>query len=562
MSAGPNTPTEDPQTAPGSARLLDAIERIGNALPHPTTLFLIGALGVLLLSQLAASLDWSVDRAVSREVRIPVVDARGEPVRDPASGEWITTVAIDPSTGLARRELATEPIRARSLLSSEGLFWVLQSMVGNFVNFPPLGVVLVGMLGIGLAERTGFIAALLKALLLAVPPALLTPAVILVGVMSSMGLDAGYVVLPPVAAALFQAVGRSPLVGLAAVFAGVSAGFGANLFITSLDPMLAGFTQASAQLLDPGYRVAATANLWFMMVSTVVLTGVGWAVTARWVEPRFRGKPPEEGGAVPISSEELRAQGLDETERRGLRVAGFAVAIALGVAAAARFVPGAPLHGLEGHFPRWIVVIVPLLFLGFLIPGLAYGYRTGVLRNDRDVARMLGETMASMGPYIVLAFFAGQFIAYFQHSGLGEMLAIAGGQALARLALPGPLLMVGFVGVVFVANLFMGSMSAKYAIFAPVFVPMFMQAGISPELTQAAYRVGDSVSNVITPLNPYVVIILVFMQRYVPRSGIGTLVSLMLPYALSFAAVWSLMLVLWILTGIELGPAGPLHYTP
>ena len=168
----------------------------------------------------------------------------------------------------------------------------------------------------------------------------------------------------------------------------------------------------------------------------------------------------------------------------------------------------------------------------------------------------------AIDPYIVLAFFAGQFIAYFQHSGLGEMLAIAGGQALARLALPGPLLMVGFVGVVFVANLFMGSMSAKYAIFAPVFVPMFMQAGISPELTQAAYRVGDSVSNVITPLNPYVVIILVFMQRYVPRSGIGTLVSLMLPYALAFTVIWSVMLVLWMLAGVELGPAGPLHYTP
>ncbi len=562
MSAGPGAAAGKPPPAAGSVRLLDAIERIGNALPDPTTLFLIGALLVLLLSQLAASLDWTVQRAVSREVRVPVVDAQGEAVRDPANGEVITTVAIDPSTGLARRELASEPLRARSLLSADGLFWVLESMVRNFVNFPPLGVVLVGMLGIGLAERTGFIAAMLKALLLAVPRAWLTPAVILVGVISSMGLDAGYVVLPPVAAALFRAVGRSPLAGLAAVFAGVSAGFSANLFITSLDPMLAGFSQAGAQLLDADYRVAATANLWFMIASTVLLTAVGWGVTARWVEPRFQGKAPEEGGATPISAEELRAQGLDETQKRGLRAAGVAVAIALALGLAARFIPGAPLHGSDGYFPRWIAAIVPLLFLGFLIPGLAYGFRTGALHGDRDVARVLGETMASMGPYIVLAFFAGQFIAYFQHSGLGEMLAISGGQALARMGLPGPLLMLGFIGVVCVSNLFMGSMSAKYALFAPVFVPMFMQTGISPELTQVAYRVGDSVTNVITPLNPYVVIILVFMQRYMPRSGIGTLVALMLPYALAFGVVWSVMLVLWMLSGFELGPGGPLHYTP
>ena len=196
------------------------------------------------------------------------------------------------------------------------------------------------------------------------------------------------------------------------------------------------------------------------------------------------------------------------------------------------------------------------------MPGLVYGFTTGAIRSDKDVAKLLGETMAGMGPYIVLAFFAAQFIAYFAHSGLGEMLALTGGQLLARARLPDASLMVGFVGVVMLANLFIGSMSAKYAFFAPVFVPMFMQVGISPELTQAAYRVGDSVSNVITPLNPYVVILLVFMQRYVPRAGIGTLVALMLPYALVFATVWTLLLVLWMGAGFELGPAGPLRYAP
>jgi aminobenzoyl-glutamate transport protein len=207
-------------------------------------------------------------------------------------------------------------------------------------------------------------------------------------------------------------------------------------------------------------------------------------------------------------------------------------------------------------------VIVPLLFFGFLLPGVVYGVATGSVRSDKDAAGILAQTMAGMGPYIVLAFFAAQFIEYFRHSGLGEMLAISGGQALTRAQLPPTLLMAAFVGVVMIGNLFIGSMSAKYAFFAPVFVPMFMQVGISAELTQAAYRVGDSVSNVITPLNPYVVIILVFMQRYVPRAGIGTLVALMLPYAIVFGLTWTALLVLWMLSGAPLGPGGPLTYAP
>jgi len=547
---------------PRGMRLLDAIERIGNGLPDPATLFAIGAALVMVLSQVAVSLDWTVTKTISREVREAVLDADGHPLSDPSTGEALTRALLDPTTGQVQRELATVPVRATSLLSGEGIYWALSTLVKNFTDFPPLGVVLVGMLGIGLAEKTGFIGALLKATLLAVPPALLTPTIIFVGVMSSMGLDAGYVVLPPVAAALYQSVGRSPLVGLAAVFAGVSAGFGANLFITSLDPLLATFTSASAQILDPGYVVAATSNWWFMIASTVLLTGVGWAVTAWWVEPRFAGKPPELGGATPRDADGLSSQQLTADEKRGLVIAVAVAVAAVAVFTLATLLPGAPLHGLDGAFPRWVRVIVPLLFFGFLLPGLAYGVATGRLRNDKDVARMMADTMAGMGPYIVLAFFAAQFIAWFAHSGLGEMLAISGGRALAQARLPDPLLMQGFVVVVIIGNLFIGSMSAKYAFFAPVFVPMFMQVGISPELTQVAYRVGDSVSNVITPLNPYMVILLVFMQRHMARAGIGTLVALMLPYAVTFAVVWSLMLALWMATGAPLGPAGPLVYDP
>jgi aminobenzoyl-glutamate transport protein len=541
-------------------RWLDRIERIGNALPHPATLFLIGALGVMALSQVAAVQGWTVEKTLSVEVRVPLLDGEGQPIADPATGEPLTRPELD-ARGEPTRELVAVPVRATGLLSSDGLYWCLKSLVDNFKNFPPLAIVLVGMLGIGLAERSGFIAALLRASLQRVRPGLLTPATFLVGVLSSVALDAGYVVLPPVAAALYHAAGRSPLAGLAAVFAGVSAGFSANLFITGLEPILAGFSESGAHVLDPTYQVAATSNWWFLIASTLVLTATGWAVTAGYVEPRLAGRPDDEGGP-PASADDSGARALTGDERRGLLAGGATAAAVLAAILAATWLPGAPLAGDDGRFPRWVAAIVPLLFLGFFLPGLAYGLAAKSLRSDRDVAKILGETMASMGPYVVLAFFAAQFIEYFRHSGLGEMMAIAGGRTLARAALPEPLLVAAFIGLVGVANLFIGSMSAKYAFFAPIFVPMFMQVGISPELTQAAYRVGDSVTNIVTPLNPYVVIILVFMQRYMPRAGVGTLIALMLPYTICFAVVWTVLLVVWILLGIDLGPAGPLIYRP
>ncbi len=503
--------------------LLDRIERAGNALPDPATLFLGGAILVMAFSHIAVAADWEVTKSVTRD------------------GQQVV-----------------ETVRAQSLLTADGAYWALESLVTNFKDFPPLAIVLVGMLGIGLADKTGFIAALLKAMLLAVPSRALTPTVFFVGVLSSMGLDAGYVVLPPLAAALYAAVGRSPLAGLAAVFAGVSAGFSANLAVTSLDAILAGFSEAGAHIIDENYAVAATANLWFMMVSTFVLTGVGWAVTALWVEPRLATKPAEEGG--PVAATSASDQALTSNEKRGLRAGGIATLAMLAIYFAATWIPGAPLHGDDGRFPRWVAAIIPLIFLGFLVPGLVYGFTTGRLKNDRDVATVMGETMAGMGPYIVLAFFAAQFVAYFSYSGLGEMLAITGGQALASAALPAPVLMLAFIGVVMTGNLFIGSMSAKYAFFAPVFVPMFMAVGISPELTQAAYRVGDSITNIVTPLNPYMVILLVFLRQWVPKGGIGTLMALMVPYTIAFGVAWSALLVLWMALGIPLGPAGPQVY--
>ena len=556
------TSQNEPGDANGRRGWLDRIEALGNALPDPATLFALGALAVMLLSQVAVSLNWEVEKTVRQSVTASVPGSDGAPLIDPVSGAEVRIGVVDPASGVPLRQTVTVPVRARSLLTADGLYYALDHLVSAFVNFAPLGVVLVGMLGIGVAERSGFIAALLKQMMLAVPTSLLTPTIVFVGVMSSMGLDAGYVVLPPVAAALYQAAGRSPAAGLAAVFAGVAGGFGANLFVTSLDPLLAELSTEGASLLDSDYAVAANANLYFMIASTAMLTLVGWAVTARWVEPRFEGKSAEEGGPTPISEDELRAHALDAGEKRALARALGACGVGVVLLLVLVWTPGAPLHGVDGPFPRWVSAIVPLLFLGFLIPGIVYGAAVGVIRSDKDVAAMMSETISAMGSYIVLAFFAAQFIEWFRYSNLGEMLALAGGSALASAALPSGLLIVAFIGVVATGNLFIGSMSAKYAFFAPVFVPMLMATGISPELTQVAYRIGDSASNVITPLNPYMIIVLAFLRRYVPRSGIGTLVALMLPYTITFLVVWSAMLVVWMALGIPLGATGPLAYAP
>ncbi len=523
------------QPQESSSGILDRIERLGNALPDPVTLFIIGALLVMVLSQVADWSGWSVEKTISR------------------------TVVVD---GVEQVELTTETVEPVGLLTRDGLFWVIRSMVDNFMEFPPLGVVLVGMLGIGVAEKSGLIGALLKAFMQISPRSLLTPSLVFIGIMSSMALDAGYIVLPPIACALYKAVGRSPLVGLAAVFSGIGAGFSANLLVTGLDPLLAGFTTIGARVLDADYEVAPTCNWWFMIASTVVLTLLGWAVTHFLVEPRYERKSAAEGGPDPDAAIDLAHTRLTPDEKRGLRASALSVLACLLLLGLMVVPSWGPLHGTGERFSRWVEAIVPLIFIGFLVPGLVYGMVTREIRSDKDMARLMAKTMVDMAPYIVMAFFAAQFIAYFNSSRLGEMLAIVGGQALAASGLPKVLLLAAFILLVGVGNLFIGSASAKYAFLAPVFVPMFMAPGvnISPELTQAAYRVGDSATNIIAPLNPYIIVLIVFMQKYVPKAGIGTLVSLMLPYSVVFIVLWTMMLVIWVLLGLPLGPEGPLTY--
>lgn len=492
---------------------LARIERAGNRLPEPAVLFAAGLGVVLLVSHLVA---W-----------------------------WGVSVAR-PDSG--------EAIQARSLLTSDGLWWLISNLVENFVTFRPLGLVLVAMIGMGLAERSGLFSAAFRRAMHRLPPRLLTPGILVLGIL--LAADPGYIILPPLAAYLFALRGRPPLAGLAVAAAGVAAGFSANYIITYLDAMLAGLTETGARILAPEYTVAVTANWWFMAVSALVLPLVGWLVTARWVEPRLAAQGS--GSASRADASDASDEGL--SPQRGLRWAGAALLGVIAGLAALIAVPGAPLHGSGENAPRWMEALVPILLVVFAAPGLAYGLGAGTIRSDRDVGNMLNGSMEVMAPFIVLAFFASQMIAAFDYSRLGDMLAVVGGQGLAGLSLPPVLLMVGFVLVVMVGNLLMGSASAKYALLAPVFVPMFMQTGISPELTQAAYRVGDSVSNPICPLNPYLVVILTFMRRYKPDAGLGTLVAIQLPYTLAFAAVWLVLLAAWIAAGWPLGPGGPLFY--
>jgi len=493
-------------------RALDAIESVGNRLPDPVTIFAGLAVLALIASALAA--------------------AAGLNVAHPVSGEIIAAV---------------------NLLSRDGVQRILTGLVDNFTGFAPLGLVLTAMIGIGVAERSGLFAAVLRGLLLVMPPRALTPLVILLGMLSHTAADGGYVILVPLAPMLYAAVGRHPLAGIAAVFAGIGGGFSANLLLSPIDPMLAGITQESARFLDAGYTVVATANYFFMASSVILLTVIGTLVSVRVVEPRF--------GEWRSNDTSFAPEALCPAERRGMWAALVSLLVILALIASMVIPPWGPLRDPQtGSLAPFHQSIVGLLLVVFLVPGVAFGVASGRIRSDRDAARMMGETMSTMGSYIVMAFFAGQFIAFFRWSQLGTIVAIEGAAVLRSIGLTGPVLLIAFVLVTAAINMCMASASAKWAIMAPVFVPMFMALGWSPETTQAFYRVGDSVTNVVTPLNYYFPIIIAVAQRYVPRVGLGTLISAMLPYSVAFTLAWTALIVAWVMIGLPLGPGAPLTY--
>jgi aminobenzoyl-glutamate transport protein len=499
-------------------RFLDVVERIGNALPDPTTLFALLAGLVIVVSGIVAQFDLSV---------------------------------AHPATG--------EEIRAISLLNIEGLHRILTSLVANFTNFAPLGTVLVAMIGIGVAESSGLIGALMRLLVLNAPRFLLTPVVVLCGVLSNAASEVGYVLLVPLAALIFKAAGRHPVLGLAAAFAGVSGGYSANLVLGTIDPLLSGLSQEAARIVSPDYVVSPAANYYFMFVSTFLITGLGWWVTDRLVAPRLAataGNPPDVAHVDGPEESDI-AQPLTPAERRGLTFAGvtFAVMVALllwGLLPADGYLrevgTGSVLHS---PFLRGIVA---LIFVAGVALGIAYGIGAGTIRSDRDVIKGMSQTMSTLGGYMVLVFFAAQFVAFFNWTNLGLIFAVEGADALRSAGLHEVPLFVAFILLAAVINLAMGSASAKWALMAPIFVPMFMLLGHPPELTQAAYRVGDSVTNIISPMMSYFALIIAFVQRYIAKAGIGTLVSLMLPYSVVFLIGWLILFVIWLLLGWPMGP--------
>ncbi|WP_136249216.1 AbgT family transporter [Halomonas borealis] len=505
-------------------RFLDSVEWLGNLLPHPVTLFAVLCMVVVVASGIAGALDVSV---------------------------------ADP-----RPTNEGESIAVNSLLNADGLRLLLTELVNNFTSFAPLGTVLVAMLGVGVAEHSGLLSASMRALVLGRSPHIVTYALVFAGIMSNMAAELGYVVLIPLAAMIFHSLGRHPLAGLAAAFCGVSGGYSANLLIGTVDPLLSGITQEAAHLIDPSYTVGAEANWFFMIVSTFAVTLIGGLVTERIVEPKL-GTFDATYAEDDIDSQ--RMTGLSSDEKRALKGTGLAT-LAIVAVLAIMVVPESgilrdPETGAVSGSPflNGIVAIVAVS-LGLL--GFVYGRLAGSMHGDRDVVDAMAKSMSSLGLYIVLVFFAAQFVALFNWSNFGTVIAVAGADLLQTLGLKGPALFALFILLCAFVNLSLGSASAQWAVTAPVFVPMLMLMGYAPEVIQAAYRIGDSVTNLITPMMSYFGLIMAVAARYRKDLGIGTLVALMLPYTLFMLVGWSLLFFAWVfLFGLPVGPGSATHYS-
>ncbi|MCQ8878433.1 AbgT family transporter [Pseudoalteromonas shioyasakiensis] len=511
-------------------RFLATVEFLGNMLPHPITLFALFCVAIIVFSGIA---------------------------------DWFGLSAIDPRPiGSAGRD-PDGVIEVVSLLSAEGLQRIVTGLVTNFTSFAPLGTVLVALLGVSVAEHSGLLSAAMRGMVMGASKRLVTFMVVFAAILSNTASELGYVVLIPLAAMIFHSLGRHPLAGLAAAFAGVSGGYSANLLLGTIDPLLAGITTPAAQMIDPNYQVSTEANWYFMMISVLLIAVLGTLVTEKIVEPRLGKYNPDEASDDLPSSD---IQGLSAREKSGLKWAGFSLLL-IGLLLAWTIVPeGAILaHPETGGFQHspFSKGIVVFIFVTFAIPGFVYGRIVGTMKNDKDVINAMSKSMSSMGMYIVLVFFAAQFVAFFKWTNLGTILAINGAALLQALNLTGPEIFVLFILMCALVNLSLGSSSAQWAITAPIFVPMLMLIGYAPETIQAAYRIGDSVTNLITPMMSYFGLILAVATKYKKDMGIGTLVATMLPYSMIFFVGWVALFYLWVFVlGMPVGPGSPIYYTP
>ena len=497
-----------------------AIERVGNRLPDPVFIF-VWLIAILMVVSVLAAL--------------------------------IGLQAVHPVTD--------EPVRASSLLSGENLRRLVTDMPTTFTHFHPLGYVLVVMLGAGVAERTGLLGTAMRAGVQDAPKALLTPIVVAVGMIGNLAADAAYVVLIPLAGIIFAAAGRHPVAGIAAAFAGVSGGFSANLFPGQLDALLFGITAAGAEILDPEWQANIAGNWYLIMALFFVYLPVIWIVTDRFVEPRLGAWT---GGAVAGSDEAISGP-LTDTEKSGLWRAALAVLAVILVWVFLTVGPGTPLIDEnarpEARMTPFYQSLVAGFFLLFLVSGWVYGVTTGSIKSHRDLVAKMTESMADMGYYLVLAFVAAHFVAMFIWSNLGLILAIDGAEFLRWTNMPGPLLLAGLLILSGIINLFVGSASAKWALLAPILVPMLMLLNISPETATAAYRIGDSATNIITPLMVYFPLILIFCQRWDENFGIGSLMAVMIPYSIWLMITGVIIIVAWVGLDLPLGPGAGVEYS-
>jgi aminobenzoyl-glutamate transport protein len=499
--------TEPPMSTP-HASWLDRIETLGNKIPHPTLLFVYLSLSVVMLS-------WLLSTTGLNSVH-------------PVSGASVDVV---------------------NLVSRDGLQRILTEAVSNFIGFAPVGTVLVAMLGIGIAEQSGLLSTLMRGLVNAASPASLSFFVALTGVLSSLAADSGYVVLIPLAGALFAASGRPPLAGIATAFAGVSAGYSANLAIGPLDAMLAGISTEAAQLVDSNANISPAANYYFMAASTFLVAWLVAQITEKVTIPRLQ---PADITRVTNKG----AAQLEPGDKQALRWVGVTSALFLGLLLLALLPENGWLRDSNGSVIKgpFIQGIVSIIAVYFALIGSVFGLVSGRFSDTREIIESMESAMRMMAGYLVLMFFAAQFVNYFAWTNLGLITAIRGAELLQASQLDGKLVLLLFVLLAAAINLLIGSASAKWSVIAPVFIPMLLLYGVAPEAVQAAYRIGDSSTNIITPLMPYFGIVVAFAQRYQARAGIGTVVALMLPYSLALLLGWSALLGIWLYFDIPLGP--------
>jgi aminobenzoyl-glutamate transport protein len=501
------------------ARVLNGIERIGNRLPDPVFLFLWLIGGLIVLSLIGSGLGWS---------------------------------AVNPVTG--------DTLVAESLLSPANLEQLFIGMPATLTDFPPLGIVVTIIYGASVAERSGLFTTAIRGALLNAPKLILTPVIVITGMVSHHASDAAYVVVIPLAAVMFAAAGRHPLAGLAAGFAAVSGGYAGNLFPGAQDALLLGITEPAAHLIDPSYSVNIAGNWFFIVGVVLVFTPIVWFITDRIIEPRLGPWKPA-GATVPTKEEKTP---LTADERRGLAYAGLTVLAMIAVWALITALPGSPFVDPDAdpqqRFNPLYKSLAAFFALTFFMSGAAFGVGSKSVQSHRDLVRMMREGIVQLAPYLVLVFFAAHFVAMFNWSGLGPILAINAAEQLKAIDLPAPLLLISVVLVSCFFDLFVGSASAKWSALAPIVVPMFMLLGISPEMTTAGYRMGDSVTNIATPLMSYFPLILTFAQRWDPKFGLGSLMSTMLPYAGAFLVAGLTMVALWVALDLPLGPGVGVHY--